>query len=327
MKFKMEVVRSTVMAGLAAVLLASCGGGTQIESFAPRRVIAFGDESSLIQSSKKYTVNGLVFDTDSTVTPPVSAPRQPPVFECNSNLIWVQQLANSYRFAFAECPVAGFATLNQTMQAVVDAKAASLNGQIDNFLGAAGPFASTDLVTVLVGTKDILDAAQGAADPGAAAELAGRQVGDAVVRITNLGAKVIVSTIPDVGFTPYAISREAGAPGTVAQLSNLSRLFNTALRLKLQDVRDGGRAVGLVLADEMVLSMVRNPIAFGFNVIDKPVCATAAITDCTVITLDSTAVATSYGADWLWADALHLGASAQSRLGGLAVSRARSNPF
>jgi hypothetical protein len=35
----------------------------------------------------------------------------------------------------------------------------------------------------------------------------------------------------------------------------------------------------------------------------------------------------TYGGDWLWADDRHLGANAQNRVGALAISRARSNPF
>ncbi len=49
MNFKVNVMRSAAAAGLSVVMLASCGGGTQIESFVPARVIAFGDEASLIE--------------------------------------------------------------------------------------------------------------------------------------------------------------------------------------------------------------------------------------------------------------------------------------
>lgn len=325
MSFKVNVMRSAAAAGLAVVLLASCGGGTQIESFVPRRVIAFGDEASLINvGGAKYTVNGVVFDTTVTPTVPVS----PTVIECTSNQIWVQQLAYSYGLAFSEnrCPGTGTSATGE-MRAVEDATAAGLTAQVTNFL-AGDTFGSNDLVTVMVGVHDVVNALN-QADPVAAVEQAGTQVGAEVVRITDRGAKVIVSTIPDVGFTPYAIALEVTNPGSIAQLSSLTTRFNTRLRLKLQDVRDGGHTVGLVLADELVLAMVRNPSTYGLNNISNPVCSTDSLLLCDMTTLsqDPLAVATSYGSDWLWAGELQLGANAQDRLGRAAVSRARSNPF
>jgi len=50
------------MAALGLVaLLAACGGGSsQVESFKPTRLIAFGDEASAFEADgRKYAVNGL----------------------------------------------------------------------------------------------------------------------------------------------------------------------------------------------------------------------------------------------------------------------------
>lgn len=316
MKFTVNPMRS-VAAGLAMVLLASCGGGTQIESFVPQRVIAFGDEASLINTNgTKYSVNGLVFDT---ATPPVGT------VECTANPVWVQQLAYNFGLAFADrCPSTGF-NANGVMHAAVGAKAADVSSQVDMFL-ATDAFGSKDLVTVMAGVHDIIDALN-AADPVAAAEQAGTLVGAQVVRITDRGAKVIVSTVPDVGLTPYAINLELTTAGSQVRLSDLSARFNTRLRLKLQEVRDGGRAVGLVLADELVLAMTRFPTTYGITNLTEPACV-AALPNCSGLSADlDTDAAATYGYDWLWADATHLGPNAQSRLGALAVNRARSNPF
>ncbi|MEN9418641.1 MAG: hypothetical protein RI988_2261, partial [Pseudomonadota bacterium] len=48
----------------AAVLLASCGGGTsQIQAFQPPRLVAFGDEASALGANgRKYAVNALTTD-------------------------------------------------------------------------------------------------------------------------------------------------------------------------------------------------------------------------------------------------------------------------
>ena len=332
MKFKWNVMRNAAVAALAAAGLASCGGGTQVESFVPTSVIAMGDEASLVNEpgGTKYTVNAVVFATDTSVTPPVTAPAVPTVIECAANPVWAQQLAYSFGMAFPGCATTGY-QLSGVMLATDGATVAGLTSQVNTYLG--GNVSKQHLVTVMVGTNDIILAAENSADPVATVRAAGTQVGAEVVRITDRGAKVIVSTVPNLGLAPYAISREAGAPGTVALMSDLSTHFNTALRLKLQDVRDGGRAVGLVLADELMLAMTRNPAGYGLANWTLPICPTAdPLTSCNMTTItpaaiDPAGVTANYGYDWLWASDRHLGANAQSRLGTLAVNRARNNPF
>jgi lysophospholipase L1-like esterase len=330
MKFKWNLMRSAA-AALAVTGLASCGGGTQVESFVPARVIAMGDEASLVNpDGTKFTVNGVVFTTDNTVTPPVTAPAVPKALDCASNQVWTQQVAYSFGMSFPGCATAGY-TPTGVMLATAGATVTGLTSQVNTYLG--GTVNSNDLVTVMVGTNDIIAAAESSANPVAAVRAAGTQVGAEVVRITDRGAKVVVSTVPNLGMAPYAISRETGAPGTVAFMSDLSTQFNTALRLKLQDVRDGGRAVGLVLADELVLAMVRNPVGYALVNWTLPICPVAAtLTSCDMTTItpaaiDPAGVTANYGYDWLWADDRHLGGNAQSRLGALGVNRARNNPF
>ena len=331
MKFKWNVMRGATAAALAVAGLASCGGGTQVESFVPTSVIAMGDESSLVNpTGTKFTVNAVVFATDTSVTPPVTAPAVPTAIECASNQIWTQQLAYSFGMAFPGCATTGY-KLSGVMLAKDGGTVADLTSQVNTYLG--GTVSNQDLVAVMVGTNDIILAAENSADPVATVRAAGTQVGAEVVRITDRGAKVIVSTVPNLGLAPYAISRETSAPGTVAFMTELSTQFNTALRLKLQDVRDGGRAVGLVLADELVLAMTRNPVGYGIVNATLPICpVAAALTSCDMTTItpaaiDPTGVTANYGYDWLWADDRHLAANAQGRLGSLAINRARNNPF
>ncbi|MBX3621498.1 MAG: hypothetical protein KF891_16120 [Rhizobacter sp.] len=324
MNLKWKSLSSVVVAGAALALLASCGGGTQIEAFTPTRIVAFGDEASVINlDGSKYGVNGVEFDT--TVTPPV--PKTPLTPICTSNQVWVQQLAYGFNLAFKDrCP-STITNANGVMMAAAGAKVADLTAQVDTFL-ATDSFSSHDLVTIMVGVNDIKDALN-APDPIAAVEAAGTQVGAEVVRITNLGAKVIVSTVPNVGFTPFAIKREATTPGTVAQLADLTKRFNTKLRLKLQDVRDGGHAVGLVLADEIVLNMTLYPVVYGVTNLTEAACLdTAVLPACDVTTVHEAVPATpTYANDWLWADDYRLGPNAQNRIGAAAFARARNNPF
>jgi outer membrane lipase/esterase len=334
MKFKVDVVRSVVSAGLAMVLLASCGGGTQIEAFVPKRVIVFGDEASLMTNAtdsppagRKYSVNGVVF---APVVPPATASSGPVIpieLDCQANQIWVQQLAYAFGMSLPGCPTVGY-TPSGLSYAAVGAGAAGLTAQVDQFFADGNSFANNDLVTVMAGTHDII-AQYGrlTTEPGvstsiliAAAGQAGDAVGGQVVRITDRGAKVVVSTIPDLGLAPYALTRDR------ALLSRLSQEFNDKLRLKLEEVRDGGRAVGLILTHELVLNMAQVPTSYGLSNVSQAVCSVA-LPDCNITTLVPGAIPAAYGYDWLWADDTRLGATAQSRIGNNAINRARNNPF
>lgn len=313
----MPVMRAAGLAGVVMALLASCGGGTQIESFVPDRIVVFGDEASLIETDpafagegRKYTVNGIELDAAGALT----ANRK-----CAINAIWVQQLAYNYGFAFPECATTGYA-VNGVMRAQANSTVAMMSAQIDSYIASPG-FTGKDLVTVMVGTHDIV-AAAGAADPVAAARAAGVAVGEQVVRITNQGAKVIVSTVPDVGATPAGRAQ-------ATLLSELTKQFNTELRLKLQEVRGGGHSAGLVLGDELVLTMMKYPTVYGVVNLTDAACVTT-LPDCDqrpAYLSETPDARTTRAGDWLWAGPYQLGANAQSRLGTLAVNRARTNPF
>ncbi len=332
MKFKVKKLRMLVLAAVSATLLAACGGGTQIDAFVPQRVITFGDESSTITADdKKYTVNAVVMNT--TVTPAV--PQTPVQLDCLRNPLWAQALAYSYNISYENrCASAATGTrVSGLMFAAPGARVADVALQVDAFL-ATRSFQSNDLVTLMVGVNDIIALYEAQANPAAnesalidAARQAGTQVGEQVVRITDRGAKVLVSTIPDVGLTPYAAAQETANAGRASLLSRMTTQFNTRLRLKLEDVRDGGRSVGLVLTDELVLALYRSPSLYALNNVSQAACAVA-LPDCNMTTLVTAAqTPANYASDWLWADDRRLGANAQSRIGTLAGTRARNNPF
>ncbi|WOB07835.1 hypothetical protein [Piscinibacter gummiphilus] len=316
---KLNLLRVT-LASAALSLLASCGGGDQIEKFVPDRIVVFGDESGLIEpdagfpsDGRKYTVNGV--ERDATTGLPIANTR-----DCTRNPIWVQVLANDYGYQFADC-LTHATTARAFTFAQVSSTVTMMNARITNYLTTTG-FNAQDLVAIMVGTHDVVAAAS-AADPLAAATAAGTAVGTEVVRITDRGARVIVSTIPDVAYTPYGRGRSLTEQ---VLLSNLTRSFNDALRRRLQDVRGGGHSVGLVLGDELVLLMVRSPGSYGLVNVADAICGATALTSCDENSV-ATSSPTSYGADWLWAGSLQPGANAQSRLGSAAVYRARNNPF
>jgi lysophospholipase L1-like esterase len=306
-------LQATLLASLA--LIASCGGGgTPASDFHATRVIAFGDETSVITADhKKYSVNAVLTDGSNAI-------------DCVNNLIWIQYVASIYGLVFPEC-ANGVVDPVSRIYATNGAKVADLSGQIDQHINNGGGFTSTDIVTVLVGANDIV--AQFAQYPGlgepellANLDAAGTALADQVNRIAALGAKVLVSTAPNMGLTPFAGDRSVNSTdGNPALLTRLSTKFNDALLARLTN---DGHQIGLIQLDEY-LGVVDNATRLGsgtFTNTTLPSCAVA-LPDCTTNTLVPDAV----NLPWLWSDGLHLSATGQTSLGSLAVARAQNNPF
>ena len=312
---------------LATALLAACGGGEQTTRFRAARVVVFGDESSLIVDTRgdangsKFTVNATVSATDQTLV-------------CSANPNWVQSVAALYSLVYPQCNPGPNPVVAPTsrMRATLGARAADLGAQIDA-QQAESPLGAGDLVTVLVGEYDVLAEyqsypVQSEAQLIANVEAEGAEVGRQVNRLADLGAKVILSTIVDVGVTPFAVAQRTANTDIdrAALLTRMSQRFNASLRATI--VNDG-RKIGLVLLDELVTTVGKFPGLLGFTNSSQGVCDLTKSTltppstlDCTTQTL----IANGSGA-YLWADSLHLGASAQNQLGTAAITRAQNNPF
>lgn len=313
-----------------ALLLASCGGSSDsTNNFTPTRIIAFGDETSVIldiddnDNGHKFSVNGTALGSTTQI-------------DCRSNPIWIQTLAAAFgTYVFPTCNPAGSAVFDppNRIRATVGARAADLSTQIDAQL-AESAFREGDLVSVLVGVNDVL--AQYAQYPNlseveltANVEAAGTEVGRQVNRLADLDAKVIISTLPNVGFSPYAIAERASHIDTDRQelIQRLVEKFNEALRLEI--VNDG-RRIGLVLLDDATEQVVKFPGTFGITNSNLPVCDLSqsslvppSILDCTEFTL----IVNGNGSAFLWADDRHLSYGGHQMLGNLAATRALNNPF
>jgi lysophospholipase L1-like esterase len=306
--------RAALLAGvLASALLASCGGGQQVQSFTATRVIAFGDESSVINANgSKYTVNALLASSATA-------------FDCGSNPIWIQSVAAIYGLVFPQCPGLVADPVNR-IYATAGAMVADLGPQIDQQV-ADGGFGPTDLVTVFIGVNDVIDQfsqypAVGEDQLLANVDAAGAALAAQVNRIASLGAKVLITTIPNLGLTPYAGDRTAGSTnGNPAVLTSLSARFNDAL---LANLTNDGRKIGLIQLDEY-LTAIDTATQAGLGSYNNSTLAacSVALPACTTNTL----VADAVGAVWLWADDRHLGPTGQAALGSLAVARAQNNPF
>ena len=303
-------------AGLGAVmalgLVAACGGGTsQSEPFLAQRYFAFGDDASaLTPAGRNYAVNGLA--TDGTVN-------------CNALPIWTQQMAAFYGFVLAECNPTAKADIKARSYAAVGARVAEVADQVAAQV-AAGGFRDKDISTVLVGVNDIVELhgqypARSEAALLADARARGERTAAIVNRLVDLGSKVVVSTIPDMGLSPWARAQKALYTDTdrAALISRLSTAYNEQLGVKL---RLDGRFIGLVQFDLQVQVINRSPASFGFANITDGACATP-LPNCTTATLVTNGDANLY----LWADGTRLSAGGQAQLGSLATSRANRNPF
>ena len=312
---------------VGAALLAACGGGEQVETFRANRVLVFGDETSVINADhSKYSVNAVQIADNTKL-------------DCSSNPIWIQSVVASYGLVFPECNPLPVLDPVSRIYAANGARVADIGPQVDLHI-ANGGFTGKDMVTVLAGANDILD--QYAQYPGvpeeqltANIEQAGAALATQVNRIANLGAKVLLSTTLDMGYTPFALTEDAANAGRAALLSRLSARFNAKLRA---NIMNDGRKIGLIKLDEYVISVAKARLAGSgiFLNTTLPACLPSApLPTCTTLTLGTDAAAVpppaaptaADGITWLWADATHLSAGGHGSLGSLAVTRAQNNPF
>lgn len=305
-----RAVMAVVTTSVLALGLASCGGGTsQVEAFVPQRLITLGDDmSAFTPDGRKYAINGFAADGS---TP-----------DCTAQPIWTQVVATAYGFGFAECPV-GTGDQKARSWAAAGARVADLKTQVQAQV-AAGGFADKDLVTVMIGTHDVRDLylqSKAASAPSKdalleAAKDRGIEIARQVNTMVDLGAKVIVATIPDVGLSPWGIAQ--GTEGA-AMLKELTAALNGRIRV---NILNDGRFVGLVLGDELSQTAARVPAAYSLTDATTAAC-TVAPPDCTTSTLAANATA----AGWFWADTTWLATGGHRQLGSLAEARARLNPF
>jgi outer membrane lipase/esterase len=304
------LARWLLLAALAA--LVACGGGERVSTFTPQRIVAFGDEASVITSAgRKYTINAL----DSAGA-----------LDCKTNPIWVQYLALVFTLPFAQCNPDG-AIVRSINYATAGAKVADISPQIDQHF-AAGGFGGQDLVTILAGSNDVIEQyrlypAQSEAAIIAVLEARGEALAAQVNRVAAAGGKVLIATLPDLGLTPFALAEQAAHPAPdvdrAALIRRLLERFNAKLRI---NIINDGRLIGLVVADQLVQVMVKSPGSYGLVNVTGAAC-TVALPDCTSQTLVTGATSDN----WLWADSLQLGPVAHRQLGLLADVRARNNPF
>ena len=318
-----------LLALLGAGLLASCGGGDPITPFAPTRILAFGDELSAIEADgRKYSINAFRQITVGGVLVD-----DPTALDCTRNPLWVQTVATGFGLAFDRC-LGSATTATGQIRAQVGHKVADLAAQLTGVQGNA--LGEQDLALVMIGMNDILELyaqypAVGRATLVEQARARGRTLGAFVNQVATSGPAVVVLTVPDIGQSPFALAQNVstGDNTRAALISEMVSVFNNRMSVEL--INDG-RLIGLVYADIDLQNVVKFPPSFGLVNVTVPAClSTAALPGCTSATLvpaDAvTGAAAATASTWLWADDLRISPAGQSRLGALAESRARNNPF
>ena len=342
-RWSAAALRSSLVAVTVAgsLLLASCGGGSSGSNYKPTRMIAFGDEFSVLTpvsgglaiDAKKYGING--FTAASTT---VVANTEP---NCYSNPLWIQTVAFNYGLVFAECNDIPNAVTTAFIRATPGATVADVVNQITNFLNEPiGTLVKSDLVTIMAGTNDVLELYQSVRSSTltqAAALTQAANRGELLAaqfdRVTKYGsndkARALYVLIPDVGSTPYAYAEEALTAGSRAWLTSLTRAFNDQLRSK---ITINGRSIGQINIFDTYQNIVNNPKAAadaGILNITDAACVPADILQCTSATLQPAAgtVAAATDATWLWAKGVYFGPIGHSLLSSGAISIINNNPF
>ena len=134
---------------------------------------------------------------------------------------------------------------------------------------------------------------------------------------------MLVSTVPDLGLSAFAITENTANAGRAALLSSLTLAFNVQVRA---NIVNNGRKIGLLVADELVQQMSKFPSVYGLVNVTTPVCDPAKAASLQLCT-SQTLVTDGNAGTFLWADGTHMSPAGHKSLGQTAATRATNNPF
>jgi lysophospholipase L1-like esterase len=300
-------------------------------------MIVFGDEASLLVApstpngidARKYTNNGLV--------PGTTLPQN---VDCRVNRLWVQELALEYSLVFAECNPDN-APVTAQMRATAGAKVADVVTAVDAFLATSAPV-PTDLITMMVGTNDIVELYNGvissslgrdAAVAAALTEARARGLAFAgqinrLVNSNNTKGRVMYSTVPYLNTTPFGQSKSTADRSL---LNSLTQSFNDGIRTRESDggVKTNGRSLGFLDAAQTLFNIYDEVDRRGGDV-DSITNVRAAACQNTVNLLlctDRTLVSGATYVSHLWAGDINFSAAGHIILGDDAVNLATGLPW
>ena len=333
---------AVLVTGLAALTLASCGGGTQAKKFVPESLVVFGDEFSLITSDG---IAGVAANEGATYGVASFESGSSGPYDCEAHYNWVMLFADSVGFRFAnECSklLSARADLKTAVMlandpvdvrvdndtsvdlAVTNAGADAISARMQANLSLLN---KGTLVTVNAGRADIVKAYRAyLASPASLSVLeaqlgqTGRRFARSLKPVVNTGARVLLILSPGLGESPLAKADAANLVDNKAAMKALSMAFNTGLELEAATVATG-QQLGLVRLDQVQdlfvsqFKLYGTGNAYGLVNIDSPACATPAQSaplclDSALVTTDATSGAAE---SYLWVDATHVGNTSAMR--------------
>lgn len=334
---------AVLVTSLAAVTLASCGGGTQAKKFVPESLVVFGDEFSLITSDGQ---DGVAANEGATygVAKFVSGSAGP--YDCAAHYNWVMLFADSVGFKFTnECSSVISARTDLKTAVMLANDPVDVRVDNDTSVDLAVTNAGADaisarmqanlwrlnrgtLVTVNAGRADIVKAyRQYLASPTSLTVLTqqlnqtARRFARSLKPVVNTGARVLLIKSPGLGASPLA-KADGGANlvDNKKAMTALSAAFNSGLELEAAVVATG-QQLGLVSLDQVQdlfvnqFNLYGTGNAYGLVNIDSPACASPAQSaplclDSALVTTDATSGAAEA---YLWADATHVGNTSAMR--------------
>ncbi|EHR73076.1 hypothetical protein BurJ1DRAFT_4277 [Burkholderiales bacterium JOSHI_001] len=212
--FGLGLARGAAALGLAAALLAGCGGSSQVERFVPHHLHVFGDELTVLDATgHRYGINGV---NTSTTTP---------AFDCTLLPIWPQVVAAALGLKFEQCPGATTTTTFTAFgHGAYGATVATVEAQLD---AQAAVLVANDVVAIQVGMNDVIELytqvvagtlTQAQAEVEAAAR--GNRVAARVPPLIDKGVKVVVVSPPYLGNSPWALAQGTTAAAAIGQISD-----------------------------------------------------------------------------------------------------------
>lgn len=208
----------------------------------------------------------------------------------SANRLWIQVLANAYGLSYAaDCPGnnrGGAVTFAQAGDKAADTIAA-INSNLSSVDGDT-------LATVLAGQHDVLDKYEAlfavATVPTEASILAaeadlrstGQQLGQAVNNLAYRGARVLLSTLPDLSYSPRVryepdnTTPRTDAALRAAVMRRLVVAYNAGM-FSDNGVRNDGHFIGIVKAFDLTEDMAQSPSSFGLINGTQSVCDVSAL--------------------------------------------------
>lgn len=329
-----------LVTSLAAVTLASCGGGTQAKKFVPESLVVFGDEFSLVKP------NGATYGINLPITFN-SASR----YSCNDFPNWVLYFSAYTLIDFkfpTECPDwlgagsksavmlandPGDVRVDNDTSVALAVTNAGVDAVLNTINGNLGILNDRTMVTVSVGRADVVQAyRQFLASPTSLTALEanlkelGKRFSRGLVPIANRGARIMLLLQPGLGDSPLAKSDSVNLVRNKAALKALSKSLNQGIELGASIAGITGQQLSLVRLDDVMDVVVANYASYLLNNIDAAACVSAQSSAPLCLSTDTLA-ASDASTTYLWADATHVGPAIQGTFSTYVISASQRNPF